>query len=67
MKTSKYSKKYIKADGTVKIYTYNKIYNQKYICECSGKYTQYNKNHHSKSKKHQKYLKSLENVEINLV
>ena len=34
----------------------------KSTCECGGKYTHYNKSKHIKSPKHQKYLKSIEQV-----
>jgi len=42
-------------------YVENKeIINQKHNCECGGNYTQVNKQRHLKSKKHQKYLQSLD-------
>lgn len=31
-------------------------YNQKYICECGGRFTRVNKTRHDKSKKHQTYI-----------
>ena len=37
----------------------NQKQNQKHYCECGGKYTQQNKLQHLNTKKHQKYLQSL--------
>jgi len=43
----------------------NKMWNEKFTCECGGKFTLNNKTHHLKTNKHQDYIKSQTDTHIN--
>ena len=79
METGKTIKKRVLKNGEIKYYTYNtdKTYNTKYyitnkdkllektICSCGGTYHLLSRANHYKTKKHDKYLNSVQN-ELNM-
>ena len=64
MKETLYKKVVTAKDGTIKEYSYIKNYgNQKKICECGIEIDKTNYAKHTKTKKHEKRLEEINNVE----